>query len=168
MDIRRRRACGLLIAVALFATTARGDDLKPEELKKAYDDALVQLKAAQERKNQLAAENEKLTAQLAELQKQIAQMTERMEEMKRTDAEHAEKTFFLRSHYAAWQEFIRGYPELYERWRVYLGNDLLWTPRLLPEGIHLDLPLEEDERNTPAPRGTSRPLDDEPGGDPNC
>ena len=47
------------------------DNPNPEQMKKAYEAAQEQLKAAQERKNQLAAENETLKANVAELQKQL-------------------------------------------------------------------------------------------------
>jgi len=41
----------------------------PEELNRKYQDALAQLKSAQDRKNELAAENEKLNARIADLEK---------------------------------------------------------------------------------------------------
>ena len=126
---------GLLAAITMAAVFGLGqpaaaaqDTPNPEQLKKMYDDALVQLKAAQERKNQLAAENEKLAAEVAGLKKQVDQMQGRMEELKRTDADHAEKTFFLRSHYAAWQAFVRRYPEMMVRWKVYIEADFPVVP----------------------------------------
>ena len=61
-----------LMALLLSATVAVAQDApKPEQLKKMYDDALAQLKAAQDRKNELAMQNEQLTAKSAELQKQL-------------------------------------------------------------------------------------------------
>jgi hypothetical protein len=89
-------------------------------------------------------------------------MNERMDEMKRTDAEHAEKTYFLRSHYAAWQEFIRGYPEMLVRWKAFLGNELLSSPNMLPGGIKLDLLLDDDDREPYHAGSTSRPAEDDP------
>ena len=81
-----------------------------------------------------------LKAQVADLKKQIEQMQGRMEEMKRVDAEHAEKTFFLRSHYAAWKAFINQYPDLMARWKLYIRNDFLTTPKELPEGVNPEWP----------------------------
>jgi hypothetical protein len=136
----------VLAAVTVAAVLGLGqpaaaqENPNPEQMKKMYDDALVQLKAAQERKNQLAAENEKLAAEVAGLKKQVEQMQGRMEELKRADAEHAEKTFFLRSHYAAWQAFIRRYPDLMTRWKVYIQADFPATPRALPEGVEPEWP----------------------------
>src|SRR4051812_11662268 len=96
----------ILLAVMPPAAARGGDKQDPEQLKKAYDDALVQLKAAQERKNQLAADNEKLAGQLSDLQRQMDRMKGEMDQIKRTEAEQADRTFFFRSHYAAWQNFI--------------------------------------------------------------
>lgn len=142
---------GLLALVLLLITCSPGtapqpasaQDIRPEDMKKMYDDALVQLKAAQERKNQLAAENEKLTAQVNEMKKQIEQMQQQMDDLKRADAEHDQKTFFLRAHYAAWKEFIRQYPDLYGRWKLFLHDDLIKPAPILPDGIDLGWPSGE-------------------------
>ena len=144
MGTRAWGVCGLTVAVLLALVPpagARADDKQdPEQLKKAYDDALVQLKAAQERKNQLAADNEKLAGQLSELQKQVDRMKGEMEQFKRTEADQANQTFFLRSHYAAWQNFISRYPDLQGRWKAFFQNPLLTTPRALPGSIELEWP----------------------------
>ncbi len=68
------RGCVIVMAAILLMTAAAGADepLKPEQLKKAYDDALVQLKAAQDRKAELAKENEALAAKVEDLKKQLA------------------------------------------------------------------------------------------------
>ena len=128
-----------VLSVAALVTSpgaALGQETpNPEQLKKAYDDALTQLKAAQERKNQLAAENEKLTATVAELQKQLAAANARMEEMKRADAEHAEQSFYFRSHYMAWKSFVKTYPELLTRWKTFLGNEFVTAPTEAPAEI---------------------------------
>lgn len=134
----------MVVAVLLAAippASARADDKQdPDQLKKAYDDALVQLKAAQERKNQLAADNEKLAGQLSDLQRQVDRMKGEMDQIKRAEADQANQTFFLRSHYAAWQNFIRRYPDLQGRWKAYFDNPLLSTPRPLPGTLDLDWP----------------------------
>jgi len=54
----RRLACVTALCL-LFSTAISWADepIKPEQLKKAYDDALVQLKAVQDRKAELAKEN---------------------------------------------------------------------------------------------------------------
>ena len=44
----------------------------------------------------------------------------------------AERTYFLRSHFAAWQGFVGRYPELKARWKHFLETDLLNPTNELP------------------------------------
>ena len=131
-------ACGYMCALGLVllvsAATARADDLmKPEQLKKAYDNALVQLKAAQDRKAELAKENDTLAAKVEELKKQLADSQGQVESLKREMADNRERTFYLRSYHAAWESFIRRYPEVMVRWRMYLGDGVLNPPQDVPD-----------------------------------
>ncbi len=117
----RSRLKGVVVALVSLATLVSSPAAvlaqeTPEQMKKAYEAAQEQLKAAQERKNQLAAENETLKANIADLQKQLASAHARMEDMKRVDADHAEQSFILRSHYVAWKSFVKTYPEVLSRW----------------------------------------------------
>jgi hypothetical protein len=131
---------------AAGATMVRAQDAdNPEQVKKLYADALAQLKAAQDRKNELATQNEQLTAKVAELQKQLDQSRSEMLELKRQDAENAEKSFYLRSHHAAWQTFIERYPELKARWKQFLEKDVLATGNELPELLDPMWPLTKTE-----------------------
>lgn len=98
---------------------------KYEVLKSMYDSAVGSLKAAQEAKNQLAQKNEELTKQVAELQKQLEAANKDRDELQRQANTYAERTFNLRSHYAAWQEFLKKYPSLAARWKVFLDGELL-------------------------------------------
>ena len=102
----------VLMMVAL-ADTALADTPKP-------DDTLAQLKAAQDRKAELATENGKLLAQVAELQKQLQIQTGQLDELKRQAAIIAERTFFLSSHYAAWTQFISANPAIKKQWELFL------------------------------------------------
>lgn len=121
------------------------DANNPEQLKKLYADALAQLKAAQDRKNELATQNEQLTAKVAELQKQLDAARGEMLELKRRDAENAENSFYLRSHHAAWQTFVERYPELKARWKHFLENDLLAAGNELPQLIDPVWPMTRTE-----------------------
>ena len=123
------------VAALVSSPAAAVAQENPEQLKKAYETAQEQLKAAQERKNQLAAENETLKANVAELQKQLATANARMEDMKRVDAEHAEKSFFLRSHYMAWKAFVKTYPEVLSRWEAFMGNEFITRPTTAPSEV---------------------------------
>jgi hypothetical protein len=119
----------LLSICAMRAETAMAQDSNnPEELKKSLTDALNQLKAAQDRKNELATENEKLKARITEQQKEI-------DESRRLAAECAQTTWFLRSHFAAWASFIQRYPKLKAQWDLFLESDPLSQPTTMPTYI---------------------------------
>jgi uncharacterized protein YdcH (DUF465 family) len=109
------------------------DDVKPEQLKKMYDDALAQLKAAQDRKAELAKENDALNAKVTELQKQLAASQEQVASLKNEVAESADKTYYLRAYHAAWQRFLSNYPELTLKWKAYLGHGVFSLPSDFPE-----------------------------------
>jgi peptidoglycan hydrolase CwlO-like protein len=98
---------------------------KYDVLKKMYDDAVGSLKAAQDAKNQLATKNEELAKQVAELQKQLDAANKERDELQRQAASFAERTFTLRTQYAAWQEFIKRYPSLAARWKAFMETDLI-------------------------------------------
>ena len=135
-------ATGLAIAGAAATGSARADDPpKPDQLKQMYDDALGQLKAAQERKNQLAAENEQLKAKVVELQKQLDTVTIQNAALQKEADGYAEKTFYLRSHYAAWEDFLRRYPTMRARWKLFLQTDPMNGPIDLPPFIDTEWPL---------------------------
>ena len=140
-----------LTAVALAVGTVgtslalAQDANSPEQLKKLYADALAQLKAAQDRKNELATQNEQLTAKAADLQKQLDAARGEMLELRRLDAENAEKSFYLRSHHAAWQAFVERYPELKARWTHFLEKDVLAAGNELPELVDPMWPMTKSE-----------------------
>lgn len=121
----------VMLAVLLLATTgvfAVDDKPSPEQLQKAYDDALVQLKEAQNAKNDLAKENDKLTKQIDDLKKQLGVASARISGLERQASENDEKTFHLRSIYAAWKSYMKLHPDLLVSWRLYLGADALASP----------------------------------------
>ena len=135
-----------LLALSAGATFVFAQDASnPEQLKKLYEDALTQLKAAQDRKNELATQNEQLAAKVAELQKQLDQARNEILDLRRQDAENAEKSFYLRSHHAAWQTFIERYPELKSRWKKFLEKDLLASGNELPKLVDPEWPLTVTE-----------------------
>jgi predicted nuclease with TOPRIM domain len=119
----------LLLTIALILTltsfSLAQDQGNLEELNRKYQDALAQLKAAQNRKNELATENDKLTARLTDMQKQL-------DDAHRQSAAMAEQTFQLRSEHAAWQAFVQRYPKLAEEWRLFIESDPLSLPSNLP------------------------------------
>jgi septal ring factor EnvC (AmiA/AmiB activator) len=116
-----RFVCSLL-AVLILAGTAWGEETKPEDLKKLYSDTLQQLRAAQDRKTELATQNDKLTHQVAALEKTLGEQTAELNELKRQSAAFADKTFFLRTYYAAWEQFIAIHPAIKTQWDFFLAN----------------------------------------------
>ena len=134
MRLRSYIAVGVILSVICGVVTpsepARGQDAaasnNPDELKKSLADAMNQLKAAQDRKNELATENEKLKQKLAEQDQQMA-------ELKRQTTEFAAKTWQFRSQLAAWEAFLQRYPNLLSRWKVFLASDPLSAPTTMPD-----------------------------------
>jgi septal ring factor EnvC (AmiA/AmiB activator) len=120
----------LLLALAVATVTlitgsARGQDPGSlDQLKRMYDDALGELKAAQDRKNELATENATLAERIKQLEQQLTAANAKVEQYQQEAASAAEKSFFLRSHYAAWKMFLDRYPEMLRKWKLFLGDGL--------------------------------------------
>jgi septal ring factor EnvC (AmiA/AmiB activator) len=117
---------GVILAVARVALAQEAP--KYDDLKKQYDAAIANLKAAQDAKNGLAAKNEELTKQVESLSKQLGEVMKERDELARQAAAYAERTYDLRSNLAAWQEFMKRYPTLHARWKVFLETELLKSP----------------------------------------
>jgi uncharacterized protein YdcH (DUF465 family) len=136
-----RRLCALVVLCFTALPVLAQDAPTPDQLQKMYDDALAQLKAAQTRKNELAKENEKLSAGIAELEKQLSQTNAELTVLRLQAAQYAEKTFFLRSYYNAWRNFIRLQPALMARWEAFLQANTLCLPQEDSQLIDPDWPL---------------------------
>lgn len=93
------------------------DGLNSEQLKRMYDDAVVQLKNAQDRRNELAHENEKIRGRVAELEKQTTELQASLNKL-------ADKTFQARSERAAFAEFLRENPPIQVQWQLFLEKTL--------------------------------------------
>ena len=122
-----------LLALVTLAPLALAEDApRPEQIQGMYNDAMQQLKAAQERKTQLATENEQLKARVAELQKQLQAADARADAFRRDAVRYADDADNLRAHYTAWQEFLQIYPALRMRWEIFLEGELLPAPSEVP------------------------------------
>lgn len=120
----------LIAAVCLLAGSALAEDKpNPDQLKRAYDDALAQLKAAQDSKSLLAKENERLSKQVDELKKQVADDQGQIEQLKREVSDNDQKTFYLRTSLAAWQNFLRAHADVMVRWKAFMAGDVLALPQ---------------------------------------
>ena len=125
-----------------LASGAAGQEApKYDELKKMYDDALVKMKNSQDSKNALAAEKDALAKQLEELKKQLDAVTKERDELQRQATTYAEKTFNLRSYHAAWQDFLKRYPPLQAKWRVFLESELLKADNAAPTLVEPEWPF---------------------------
>ncbi len=103
-----------ILSLLLMVSTAMGQQTQ-EQLQQAYDEALVQLKAAQDRKNELALENQKLQKRIAELEQQYQTTQERLETLEN-------RAYFLREHYAAWHDFVQLNPPIGLMWTNFFNS----------------------------------------------
>ncbi|CAN5399567.1 hypothetical protein BH09PLA1_BH09PLA1_34870 [soil metagenome] len=132
--MRRRLVICLTLAALTFSSGTpilAQDQNNPDVLRKELAETMSQLKAAQDRKNELANEYEKLKAQVATMQKQLDDAT-------RTVAENAEQTYQIRSEMAAWNAFVDRDPRLRARWELFLEASI---PELTLEDWMLGKPI---------------------------
>jgi hypothetical protein len=127
------------------ATAFAEDAIKPEQYKKMYEDALAQLKAAQDRKAELSKENEVLGGRLAELQKQLAATQDQVQGLKRQVADNDDRSFMLRAYQAAWNGFLRHHPDWLAQWKLYLGHSAVSIPGEYPDYLNMDWTFMLDE-----------------------
>ena len=121
--MRRRRFGVILVAMMVALSTTRPvsiaqDQNSSEVLRKELADAMAQLKAAQDRKNELANEYEKLKAQLAAMQVQL-------DAANRSVAENADRNYAMRAQLAAWRAFVDRDPRLRARWELFLETAIV-------------------------------------------
>lgn len=140
------RTCACLVMALCLLAPAAGtalaeDKPNPDQLKRAYDDALVQLKAAQNSKNDLARENDKLAKQVEDLKKELAGAHGQIENLKRQVSDNDQKTFHLRAFQSAWQNFLRAHPDLLARWKAFLAQDVLALPDEHPSLLDFPRPF---------------------------
>jgi len=114
-----QRVCWLVMVLMLPAISY-GQDMKPDDMRKQLNSTLTELKAAQDRKAELAADNALLAARVADLEKQLATKNQQVADLNESAAEMADRTVLLRSHYAAWQEFMSANPSVARRWNYFL------------------------------------------------
>ncbi len=97
------------------------DDLTSDQLRRMYEDALSQLKSAQDRRSELARENENLRAQITELEQKVRELQEQLDTI-------ADVTLRVRSERAAWDAFLEAEPAIRRIWLGFLHENTL--PRL--------------------------------------
>jgi peptidoglycan hydrolase CwlO-like protein len=124
----RRMLAGLLLLA--ICSPALGDgEVNVEQLNRMYDQAVAQLRAAQDRRNELSKENEKLSAQIRDLQKQVQ------------EAKGETRTIANRN--ATFQDFLKRYPGVDVRWRLFMRNDLLGGTECVLDQLNSQWPFTE-------------------------
>jgi hypothetical protein len=114
-------ACAFALVTGVAVAANAQDSRKQEDWKKMYQDASAQLRAAQNRKADLAAEN-------AELEKKLAAAQGEIDSLQSETDSSDERSFMLRAFYSAWEAFIRQNPAIGERWRVFWNHSLPGLP----------------------------------------
>ena len=115
-----------VVAAGVSSRALAQDGNNPDVLRKELNDTLAQLKAAQDRKSELATENEKLKQQIAGMQKEV-------DETRRAQATWSEQTYALRARHAAWEVFLTRNPKLKAQWDVFMEAGPLIAPNDVPE-----------------------------------
>ncbi len=118
MAVVMRMALTSVILAALAAPALAQEAPKPEQLQKLYDDAMEQLKRAQNRNNELANDNAKLQKALVEARQRIDQLSDDADQF-------AERSYQLRQWRSAWNQFINQYPGLKWRWQAFMQSQAL-------------------------------------------
>jgi Skp family chaperone for outer membrane proteins len=119
------------LALLISGATAWGaDDVKPEDYKRLYNDTLGELRVAQDRKAELATQNARLTARVTELEKQLKDQTVQLDDAKRLAAALARSTYFLRTNYAVWVQFLRFNPLIRLEWDLFMDRIPPLSPML--------------------------------------
>lgn len=118
------------------------DGLSSDQLRRMYDLAVVQLKTAQDRRNELARENEKLRTRIIQLE----HVEKELQQVQAAANTLADKTFQARSERAAFQEFLTANPSICLRWQVFADQSPLGTAAFC-DPLGVDWPLPNKLRN---------------------
>jgi hypothetical protein len=108
-NMRRIIIC---LTVLTLTGIVRGQDVKPDELKKLLDQTRAELKTAQDRKAELSA-------RVNELEKTNQSQAAQLDDLKRKAAAFADRTLFLGAQYAAWTQFINLNPTVKMQWGIF-------------------------------------------------
>jgi len=128
------RAAMLAIALAPWANAQ--EVRQPSDWKKMYDDASVQLRAAQDRKSEMANTIAQLTARVAALQTQLQAAQDQLNSLNQRFEADIARTYLLNAAYTGWESFTLQNPDVRDRWRAF------WA--FVPGGLKSDFPLVGD------------------------
>ena len=125
-----------LLAIALAPWANAQEVRQPSDWKKMYDDASVQLRAAQDRKSEMANTIAQLTARVAALQTQLQAAQEQLDALNQRFEADIARTYFLSAVYNGWESFTLQNPDVRNRWQAF------WA--FAPGGLKDDFPLVRD------------------------
>ncbi len=111
------RMTAIMLLICPASVLLAQDGPRPDQLKRMYDDALVQLRSAQDRKNDLANENDVLKEAEDHGNEQNDRPAQRSDAM-----EAAERTYTMRVKLAAWEEFIQRDARVAAHWSMFLDR----------------------------------------------
>jgi hypothetical protein len=112
------------LVLGLAAAAIAQDVRQPEDWKKMYEDASAQLRAAQDRKSELAADNAKLTAQVADLQRRLQTADLDAELLRRQADGLARQLMLLNSFYSGWGPFSDAAWDPGASWQAQAGRSI--------------------------------------------
>jgi septal ring factor EnvC (AmiA/AmiB activator) len=130
-----------LLALWLAAAASGQEVRKAADWEKMYQDASAQLRAAQDRKSELSAENTRLSAKIAQLQQNLqaaqAEADSLAKQLQALDTQSA----ILRAFHAGWYAFLRIDPVVSFKWQRFWGNTLPSWADNQPLVVDLNWPL---------------------------
>lgn len=140
--------CLVMLTSGAAAVARAQDGNNPDVLKKELAETLAQLKAAQDRKSELATENEKLKQQMAALQKEV-------DETRRAQSAWGEQTYALRAHRQAWDVFVARHPHLRAQWELFLELGPVVAENEMPTWGTTEIPATTQAATQPSSTTTT-------------
>lgn len=122
--MRRWCAMTLLTCLVLSSATLADDQLSSDQLRRMYDDAVAQMRTAQDRRNELARENEQMRAKLEKLERAAKELADTQTQLTAL----ADATYRARVESAALSEFMEAHPAVNVQWREFLRKNDIAAP----------------------------------------
>jgi predicted nuclease with TOPRIM domain len=115
-----RRTVWAAILAILLAPWAQAQEVREaSDWKKMYDDASLQLRAAQDRKSEMAKQITDLTARISALQTQLQAAEDALNALHHQTESTADRNHLLNSIYSGWESFTLQNADIRTRWQAY-------------------------------------------------
>ena len=132
-----------LLALWLAATASGQEVRKAADWEKMYQDASAQLRAAQDRKSELSAENTRLAAKVAQLQQNLQAAQGEADSLSKQVQALDSESAVLRAFHTGWYAFLRIDPIVSFKWQRFWGDSLPSWPDNQPVVVDLNWPLPQ-------------------------